>query len=178
MQDIVSEWTAALGSKLGRCAVCMRQSLALATASWVAVALCSVVWPGSLLPTVVSLLALGLTALWTLHITVYAARAVFRAHADRPEPHLPGAVAAAGHPAATGQDARLTGRREALGVFARAVGIGLLASTPVILWSTRASAFCGQCTIDDDCGGSANGWCCKNTAPVNAGYVCNECVSC
>jgi hypothetical protein len=63
-------------------------------------------------------------------------------------------------------------RRQVLGTFVRAAGIGLLASIPVVSWSSAALAYCGQCTKNEDCG---VGWSCKNTAAVNED-VCNECV--
>ena len=102
--------------------------------------------------TLIGLSALGLTALWMAHVAAYAARA-------RDE-----------------RQVELAGRRRALGFLARAASAGVAASVPVLLWPSEGFAFCGQCTKNSDCGSANSGWVCRNTAAVNSGKVCNECV--
>jgi hypothetical protein len=133
------------------------------------------IWPEESALTLIGLAAVALTLLWGLHVAVYAARAAAKA---RRKSRGLRANAAPTETALASPASDPIGRRQALGVFLRAAGVGAAASVPVILWPARSFAFCGQCTVDRDCGGSENGWCCKNTAPVNAGYVCNECVEC
>lgn len=177
MRDAIARLRAYLSTNIGRCTTCMRQSMAVAVVASASFAVVAVAWPDGWLSSLVGLLAIGSTALWVLHVAVFAARA-----AKRPAQE-------GGQTASDGvgrQSVRTSGwngpgpgmdRRNAVGVLLRAAGVGAIASLP-LAWSSRALAFCGQCTKDDDCGGSQYGWCCKNTAPVNAGYVCNECVKC
>jgi hypothetical protein len=137
----------------------MRQSLMAALAAWAAFA---VAWPltgGGLAPALAGLAALALSALWLTHVGAFAAREVSAARQDD-----------AAVPAERGE---AVGRRRALGLMLRAAGAGAVASIPVVLWSSESHAFCGQCTKNADCG---VGYVCRNTAPVNSGKVCNECV--
>lgn len=149
MRDPISKSLAFLTANVGRCATCMRQSLTAALAAWALFGVCLAIWPEA--QTLTGLAALGLSALWLAHIAVYAARA-------RKRP------------------VELAGRRHALGFLARAAGAGVAASVPVLLWPSQGFAFCGQCTKNSDCGSANSGWVCRNTAAVNSGKVCNECV--
>lgn len=171
MRELVSKTQVHFTSKIGRCTTCMRQSLTVAVAAWVAFGIASLVWPHGLVQTLTGVSAAGLTALWTLHVATYAARVMAETRNDRERSN--------GHPAARAAlvrrepDVEPIGRRRALGVMVRAAGIGVVASVPVMLWPSESYAFCGQCTKNADCG---VGYVCRNTAPVNSGKVCNECV--
>jgi hypothetical protein len=119
----------------------------------------------------IGLAAVGLIALWVLHVVVYAARIVAEARSGDEQPQAPAMTSAALSRMERGIDH--VGRRRALGALVRAAGAGVVVSVPVLLWPSDSSAFCGQCTRNRDCG---VGWVCRNTAPVNSGKVCNECV--
>lgn len=140
---------------IGRCGVCMRKSLGAAIIAWTFYF--GVIWLqlNPLAEIVAGLFAAALTLLWLLHLAVYAARSFGRVFG------------------ASGLNNASTklGRRNAVRVFARAISAAVLISTPVVLFSSRALAFCGQCTRNADCGTCR----CVNTAPVNSGKVCNEC---
>lgn len=142
----------ALFKQLGRCNRCIRKAFLTSLGAWAAYALgLSAGLPDSL-QAVTGIAAIGLSALWLAHLTAHTLRTGLR-------------------PSQGSSD--FTGRRETLGLMARALGIGVLASVPLALLPEKALAFCGQCTKDADCG---VGFSCKNTAPVNSGTVCNECV--
>ncbi|MHA1164899.1 MAG: hypothetical protein ACTSP0_04865 [Alphaproteobacteria bacterium] len=149
MRNLISITRTFFAAKFGHCGTCMRQSMAAALAVWSVFGIGLLMWPNSLLQTLIGLSALGLTALWMLHVAAYATRAREERQVD------------------------LVERRRALGILLRAAGAGVAASVPVLLWPTEGFAFCGQCTKNADCG---KGWTCKNTAPVNSGKICNECV--
>jgi hypothetical protein len=138
--------------KFGHCDRCMKKALISSLCAWGVFALTISADGYAALSLTAALIAAGLNLLWLAHVIGY----VFRV--TRP-------------PKATSID--LSGRRRTLGLMAKAAGIGILASVPVALLPSAAAAFCGQCTKDADCG---VGWSCKNTAPVNSGTVCNECV--
>ena len=157
--------------KFGHCVTCMRQSFGAAVAALVLYGIGLEMWPGAAVQSIVVLLALGLSALWGLHVVVYVGRTVANAHRENAR------LLGHGNPRSTLTPDEI-GRRRTLGVLLRAAGVGVVASVPAVLLPSQALAFCGQCTKDDDCGGRANGWCCKNTAPVNSGTVCNECKKC
>lgn len=153
MNSVISGFQTFFDARIGRCTRCMRQALAAAIAGWLIAGATVLALPGSVLAPAAAVAAAALTALWLLHVIAHAGRAMARAATA--DPVLQSAA-----------------RRRALGSFARAAGIGLLASIPVVSWSSKALAFCGQCTKNDDCG---VGWSCKNTAAYNED-VCNECV--
>lgn len=155
MTNVISVFRTYFDRKIGRCAHCMRQASAATLSAWTLFGAAVLAWPGSTLAGLAAIAALALTALWLTHVAAHAGRATVKA--DR---RLPAKTV---NPAA---------RRQALATFLHAAGLGLLASIPVVSWSTAALAFCGQCTVNDDCG---TGWSCKNTAAVNE-TVCNECV--
>lgn len=137
---------------LGHCDRCMKKALISALCAWGVFALASLAGGDPAISMTAASIAAGLSFLWLAHLTGYAFRATRSLKAtsiDR------------------------SGRRRTLGLMAKAAGIGVLASVPVLLLPTAAAAFCGQCTKNADCG---YGFKCKNTAPVNSGKVCNECV--
>jgi len=138
--------------KLGHCDRCMKKALISALCAWGVFALASSAGSDPAISLTTALIAAGLSFLWLAHMTGYAFRATRSLKATPIDP---------------------AGRRRTLGLMARAAGIGVLASVPVMLLPSAAAAFCGQCTKNADCG---VGWSCKNTAPVNSGTVCNECV--
>ena len=157
-------------SKIGRCERCMRQSLAAALLAWGLFGIGQLVWPASFIEDLISIAAACLTSLWLLHVATYAARAVKRLRPEgtkRPNHSDLGAVSAS-----AALDEAID-RRTAFATVARTAGFGVLASIPIALWPTASFAFCGQCTKNADCG---VGWVCRNTAPVNSGKVCNECM--
>lgn len=158
MHDLVSQFQALFAAKIGRCAFCMRQSLAAALAAWGIFALAWLSADG-LAPALAGMAALALSALWLTHVGAFAAREVRTAQQG-----------SAAMPANRGE---AVGRRRAIGLMLRAAGAGAVASIPVVLWPSESHAFCGQCTKNADCG---VGFVCRNTAPVNSGKVCNECV--
>jgi hypothetical protein len=142
--------------KIGRCGTCMRQSFAAVTLAWAAFAAIQLLQLGEALNRAALILAISFSLLWLCHATIYVFRALgMRANTDR------------GGVIATSNE-----RRDALAVLVRSAAAALIVSTPIVLWSSRASAFCGQCTKNADCGTCR----CVNTAPVNSGKVCNECV--
>lgn len=155
MTHVISVFRTYFDRKIGRCAHCMRQASVASLSAWALFGAAVLMWPGSSAASLAGIAALALTALWLAHIAAHASRATVKAGRRLQVKTV--------DPAA---------RRRVLGTFLRAAGIGLLASVPVISWSTAALAFCGQCTVNDDCG---SGWSCKNTAAVNE-TVCNECV--
>lgn len=155
MTNVISSIQTYFDQKIGRCAYCMRQAFIASLAGWALFGAAVLLLPGSPLVVFAGIAALAVSVLWLLHVAAHAGRAT--AKAGRMQ------KANAVDPA---------GRRQVLGTFLRAAGIGLLASVPVVSWSSAALAFCGQCTKNDDCG---VGWSCKNTAAYNED-VCNECV--
>lgn len=137
---------------LGHCDRCMKKALISSICAWSVFALVSSTGGYPVLALAAALIAGGVSLLWLAHLTGYALRATRSLKAVPVDPF---------------------GRRRTLGLMVRAAGIGMLASVPVALLPTAAAAFCGQCTKNADCG---YGFSCKNTAPVNSGKVCNECV--
>lgn len=166
MHDQISKLHALFDSKIGRCATCMRQSLVAALAAWGIFALGLLMWWDHLVQDLIGLSALGLTALWLLHVATYALRATALS-TDEGASNI-GAVSTQTKP---GTDH--ISRRRAFGVLLRAARVGAAVSVPAVLWPSTSFAFCGQCTRNEQCG---VGWVCRNTAPVNSGTVCNECV--
>ncbi len=152
MDNSVLNCRTVFSTRFGRCEKCMRQSLTGALAAWGLFGIGLAAWPNGVVHMLSGLLALGLTALWMLHVSTYAFRN-FVARMDKSVDRV--------------------GRRRTLVALARAAGIGLIASAPALLWPSKGFAYCGQCTKNADCG---EGWSCKNTAAVNSGEVCNECV--
>lgn len=165
MRDLASKFRAHFAAKIGRCATCMRQSLAAASGTWGVFAISWAMEPSGLAPALTGLAALALTGLWLAHVATYATRAVTETRrGDAPLP--------AASPRTESGVAQI-GRRRAIGTLLRAAGAGAVASVPLMLWPSESFAFCGQCTKNADCG---VGYVCRNTAPVNSGKVCNECV--
>jgi hypothetical protein len=142
--------------KIGRCGACMRQSFAVAALAWVAVAAAQ--WFQSLeaASRTALIVAMALSLLWLLHGVTYMVRALRRDRHSVDAPELTNSST----------------RRHALTVLGRSAAAAFIVSTPLVLWSPRAQAFCGQCTVQSDCGTCR----CVNTAPVNSGKICNECV--
>ena len=172
MRDLISRSRAFFTAKVGRCGACMRQSLAGALAMWAAFGIGMLGWPQGQVQNLVCLAAFGMTALWILHVSAYAARAVADARARDARLPASGGTSSAFAWMRPGVDH--AGRRRALGILLRAAGVGVAASVPVLLWPSDGLAFCGQCTKNADCG---VGYVCRNTAAVNSGTVCNECVA-
>ena len=156
MPDLTSNSRNLLDAIFGRCATCMRRSLAGACMSWAILAIAWLTSPNGLLTAFIGLSALALTALWLAHVTAFAARASRKAArgemTTEPQPELD-----------------VIGRRQALGLMWRAAGVGIAASVPLALWPSDARAFCGQCSTNSDCG---VGWVCKDTSPVNSPDTC------
>ncbi|HOV04285.1 MAG TPA: DUF3624 family protein [Kaistiaceae bacterium] len=157
MLQSIAQFIDHLQSKLGRCSTCMRLSLLTALAAGAASGLAGRVLPGTLAASLAGVAAIGLTALWLAHVAAFAGRALRRARQRAVRPGTTAGIS----------------RRGTLAIIARAAGIGAIASMPVFL-AAPALAFCGQCSKDDDCG---VGYVCRNTAAVNSGKVCNECVA-
>lgn len=138
--------------KLGKCQRCIRQSFLASLAAWTVYALTASATLPQAVQILIAVTTIGLSALWLAHLTAFVLQSSWFSR-DR---QIDGAA-----------------RRQALVLAARAIGVGVLASVPAVLLPESAAAFCGQCTKNADCG---KGWSCKNTAPVNSGEVCNECV--
>lgn len=175
MRETIRATLGYLAANVGHCAVCMRKSLASAAAAWAVWAVAAGLNADGSLLLGIGAVAWGLSGLWVLHIAVYAGRSLVAVRSAGG-----GRLASRdGQAEATSPTADIAdiGRRGAVAIVLRSAGIGLAASLPAF-WAAPVYAFCGQCTRNADCGGSRNGWCCKNTAPVNAGYVCNECKKC
>ncbi|WP_417668942.1 hypothetical protein [Roseibium sp.] len=133
---------------LGACSRCMKLTLAVAMVCWgVTVSLKAM----PVLSTLALLGAIAATGLWIAHVTAFASRMMTVDEGLGDE-----------------------GRRSMLRLSGAAVAVGVAASIPVVAWSNKALAFCGQCTKNADCG---HGFVCRNTEAVNSGKVCNECVS-
>lgn len=155
MHDLISTCRWILVVRFGHCSTCMRQSLAASMMAWVILGTSFLTWPHGIVQSLIGFGAVSLTVLWLMHIVTYAVRVA---------------------PDSRHQSAGATdeiGRRTALGHFLRAAGAAVAVSVPVLLWPSKSFAFCGQCTKDADCG---VGFRCRNTAPVNSGKICNECV--
>jgi hypothetical protein len=133
--------------RFGRCGACMRVAFAAALSASGAAALAAALAVTPAAVYPILALAILLTGNWLAHLAAFAA---------------------SGAPA----DAD-PGRRGALAAAAKLIVIGVAVSIPVATWSTTALAFCGKCTKNEDCG---DGFVCRNTAAVNSGEVCNECV--
>ena len=159
MYNLISKIEAFFTDKLGRCGRCMQQSLALALAAWASFGIGLLMWPAGLAQNLIGIVAFSLTMLWILHVSIYAVRVLAKARSSDQKPASPD-----------------ISRRHTLGVLLRAASVGAVASVPVFLWPSDAFAFCGQCTKNLDCGSANSGWVCRNTAAVNSGTVCNECV--
>lgn len=152
--------------KIGSCSICMRSALLYAVSVWLLWMAMVLVSAPSVVLSATLVAASTLSAIWVMHVVVYVMKSIkFMAHrSERAEQNV--------------THIRDFGRRNVLKTIARASAVASLASLPTVLLSKQALAFCGQCTVDADCGSSDSNWCCKNTAPVNAGYVCNECKKC
>ena len=162
MYENISKIQSHLIENFGNCSKCMRQALLFSLASWAAFAIVFAVWPDRVLVTATAMTAAVLTSLWLLHIGVYSLRSAQWAKSQIAAPD-----SALAQP----------NRREVLTTALRAVAVGMVVSLPTPFAAYAAQ--CGNlCTHDADCGGPDNGWCCKNVAPVNAGYVCNQCKKC
>jgi hypothetical protein len=139
----------------------MRQAAVFTAVAWFIV----VAFEWLLLPrsfqNVLHAIAVGLTLLWLLHVVVYAVRFARNSSCSTPDDGFES------HPTTHAAD-----RRDYLLAFAKGAAAAVTVSAPVMLWSSTAFAFCGQCTKAADCGTCR----CVNTAPVNSGRVCNECV--
>ena len=149
-------------SKVGQCSICMRQSFLaglIAWGFWGAAASVQTRFDLAFL-----ILAIALSALWGLHIVVYIMRSLRK---EREE--VRGGSGLAPH---------LLSRRRALKTGLQATAVAVAVSMPAMLVPTKVMAFCGQCNVDRDCGSEDSNWCCKNTAAVNSGTVCNECKKC
>lgn len=166
MHDLILKSQALFDGKIGRCATCMRQSLMATLTAWGIFGIGLLTWRGHLVQDLIGLLALGLSALWLLHVAAYAIRTTARSSGEQAS-NIGTALAQ------TELGIDQISRRRAFGILLRAAGIGAAVSVPVVLWPSTSFAFCGQCTINAHCG---SGWVCRNTAPVNSGKVCNECV--
>jgi len=162
MHSNLTKYLNYLSSNLGHCTTCMRQSLGSAIIAAGIYGAGFLIWPNSMVHTLTGLMAVALTFLWLAHIGAYAIRAQTRK----------------GRSKATivKLDNSPVDRRGALGLMLRAASVGVAVSVPTLLWPSNALAFCGQCTVNRDCGSENSGWECKNTAAVNSGKVCNECV--
>lgn len=150
MHLLFSRLLKTVDATFGTCSICMRKSLAsalVASGFYIGVAL---IWPDRLLQTVLGLLALGLVGLWVLHVITYAARAVFIARRKRLQAMSGGTSALA--PARNNSS---IDRRATLGIFAKAAGVAVFASTA--FWPFMASAeqhVCGDgsyCEIGNKC---------------------------
>lgn len=164
MRNSISRGFSVVTARFGRCTKCMRQSFSLAALVWVIAGALSNHHPLRYLAMGV---ASALTALWAAHLLKFSVTTAARK-----------AVNVGGSTGASDLSCSDPARRRTAGLLFRATGVAMLASVPILIWPSRSYAFCGQCSKDDDCGGRSNGWCCKNTAPVNSGSICNECVKC
>lgn len=149
--------------KIGSCATCMRQSLEATSIAWILFALTVTYYPDSRLQFAIHVLAAALSALWLLHVSIYAARALNKSRVSNES--TPRRVD-------TNTMPNELERRGAIGVLLRAAAVGAVISLPIILRPTAAFAFCGQCTKNSDCGVSPCH--CTNTAGPGQ-PVCNEC---
>ncbi|WP_422371013.1 hypothetical protein [Hoeflea sp.] len=150
MNRLISRLTRSIDATFGTCSICMRKSFLAALAAsglWLAATL---LWPDLPVPQIAGLAALGLVALWLMHVATYAARAVHIARRKRRQtmPEV------ASGPLAVLPGAGLD-RRAALGVFARALGVAVFASATVWPFSASASQHvCGdgsRCEIGNKC---------------------------
>ena len=137
-------------SKIGKCADCMRTAAGITLAATALTVTATITHAPQFVTMVLAMLAVILAVNWLSHIAAFTYR----------NRQVPGDIEPS--------------RRMALAWAVKAAAIGIAASIPVATLSTKALAFCGQCTKNDDCG---TGWVCKNTAAVNEGKVCNECVA-
>ena len=76
MDNLYLKFRTAFSTKIGRCERCMRQSLIVAMAAWGVFGIGLITVPTGFVQDLVWLLAIGLTALWILHVAIYASRAV------------------------------------------------------------------------------------------------------
>lgn len=125
--------------KIGRCGKCMRQSAQAMLAAWAALLGLALVPAERSLLAAAALAAAGFTALWLLHVAVFAvhwlARSRARSAAGRPLPQW-ASVAPAQVPAL----ARPLTRRRLIGVFLAGLAAGAAVSFPRL-----ARAACGDC---------------------------------
>lgn len=166
MHELILKVQTFLDGKIGRCTTCMRRSLVASLAAWGIFGSGLLMWRGDLAQNLTGLLALGLTTLWLAHVVAYAIRTTYRSAGEQ-------ASNTGTALAQTKLGIDHINRRRAFGIMLRAAGIGAAVSIPTVLWPSTSFAFCGQCTRNEQCG---VGWVCRNTAPVNSGKVCNECV--
>jgi len=137
-------------SRIGKCAHCMRAAAGIALAASALAATAALINAPQYATVILMLVAVTLTLNWLTNIVAFTYR-----NRQKPDPIV-------------------ISRRAALAWTVKAAMIGFAASIPVATLSTKALAFCGQCTQNADCG---VGFSCKNTAAVNEGKVCNECVA-
>jgi hypothetical protein len=165
MHLLFSRLIKAIDATFGTCSICMRQSLAAALVALGCYFVSTLIWPDRLPQTVLGLAALGLASLWALHVITYAARAVFIARRKRQQAMSSGTSAIA--PTGVGSS---IDRRAALGIFAKAAGVAVFASTA--FWPFMAGAtqhVCGDgsyCEIGNKCCWNAKSetyFCCAST---------------
>lgn len=150
MHMLFSRLVKAIDATFGTCSICMRKSLAASLAASGLYIAAALIWPDRLLQMVLGLLALALFGLWMIHVITYAARAVVIARRK-------GQQAASGgtYAVAPVRNRLHINRRGALGIFAKAAGVAVFASTA--FWPFMASAnqhVCGDgsyCEIGNKC---------------------------
>lgn len=145
VRGLVQNGSAQVSAKLGRCPKCMGLSLSGAVLGWLVFFGTLYAWPQFPYTTLLVLWPASFTALWALHIVTFGGRSI--ACVRR---------ATSGTEGAEPADLSLMSRRRMVGVFARGVGIAVLASAAVSanafadqrkpLCTCHGGPFCGGCT--------------------------------
>ena len=74
MRNSISKLVHLLDDNMGRCPRCIKIAFVCALISWLAVLAAHFIWPAQEFRKLLSLVALGLTAVWLLHFAAYTAR--------------------------------------------------------------------------------------------------------
>lgn len=158
MRYTIAKLKSVLDANIGRCAYCMGTAFLSALAAWAVYAGVQLLWPSAGLADAFILLPVGLSLLWTLHLTVYTGRVLAALHAE----YGPG-----GAPPEAG-------RRDMLWMFGTAVSLGLFAAVWLPVQALAAGQSCGDGHCPDD---AAN--CCRSVKKCCDGiWACTKTGTC
>jgi hypothetical protein len=164
MKPSIARSISDLGGAFGSCPICMRKSLAAALVAWGICLAALLVWPDRILVIFLGLFAIGLTGLWTLHVTIFAARALMIARREKVQ-----AVDRRTSDELMVVDATQFNRRAALRVLFKAAGAA--AFTSISFWPISSLASAHSCADGTSCDSGFK--CCWNSIG-DAYFCCNS----
>lgn len=167
MRNSISNLVHLLHDNMGRCPRCMKIAFLCAFISWLAVLAAHFVWPEQKIWKLLSLVTIGLTAVWLLHFAAYTARILAALWSE----YIRGAVPLRNHGKGHG-----FGRRDLLWVCGSALSLGALAA----IWlPTPAFAAGNPCGTGRNCPDSAPNCCSRSQGKCcNGNWACTTTGTC